>query len=142
MTSPRARFVLTLVLALAAGGVVGAGVALQWYGPAVAVVLAALMNTRRTCTCWCATWNTRPTEASWGKLRARQVMEFWASDHYTWVYQTVLDGGSEPRRSQAPLTVAWGPDDGLHPMAPRRIMDMGVKRCLDTTVWCIAIRRS
>ena len=44
MTSPRARFVLTLVLALAAGGVVGAGVALQWYGPAVAVVLAALIG--------------------------------------------------------------------------------------------------
>lgn len=32
-----------------------------------------------------------------GKLRARQVMEFWASDHYTWVYQTVLDRGSEIR---------------------------------------------
>ena len=44
MTSPRARFVLTLVLALAAGGVVGAGVALRWYGPAVAVVLAALIG--------------------------------------------------------------------------------------------------
>lgn len=26
-----------------------------------------------------------------GELRARQVMEFWASDHYTWVYRTVLD---------------------------------------------------
>jgi hypothetical protein len=26
-----------------------------------------------------------------GELRARQVMEFWASDHYTWVYRTVLE---------------------------------------------------
>jgi len=26
-----------------------------------------------------------------GELRAKQVMEFWASDHYTWVYRTVLD---------------------------------------------------
>jgi hypothetical protein len=26
-----------------------------------------------------------------GELRARQVMEFWATDHYTWVYKTVLD---------------------------------------------------
>jgi len=26
-----------------------------------------------------------------GELRARQTMEFWASDHYTWVYRTVLE---------------------------------------------------
>lgn len=26
-----------------------------------------------------------------GELRARQVMEFWANDHYTWVYRTVLE---------------------------------------------------
>lgn len=26
-----------------------------------------------------------------GELRARQTIEFWASDHYTWVYRTVLD---------------------------------------------------
>ncbi len=44
MSAPRARFVLTLVLALAAGGVAGAGVAWQWYGPAVAVVLAGLIG--------------------------------------------------------------------------------------------------
>jgi len=25
-----------------------------------------------------------------GELRTKQVMEFWATDHYTWVYQTVL----------------------------------------------------
>lgn len=24
-----------------------------------------------------------------GELRARQVMEFWAADHYTWVYRTI-----------------------------------------------------
>lgn len=26
-----------------------------------------------------------------GELRARQVMDFWATDHYTWVYKTVLE---------------------------------------------------
>src|SRR5215213_4275785 len=26
-----------------------------------------------------------------GELRARQVMEFWAADHYTWIYKTVLE---------------------------------------------------
>jgi hypothetical protein len=27
-----------------------------------------------------------------GELKARQVMDFWAADHYTWVYKAVLDG--------------------------------------------------
>jgi hypothetical protein len=26
-----------------------------------------------------------------GELKARQVMEFWAVDHYTWIYKTVLE---------------------------------------------------
>ena len=26
-----------------------------------------------------------------GELKARQVMDFWATDHYTWVYRTVLE---------------------------------------------------
>lgn len=26
-----------------------------------------------------------------GELRARQVMEFWAADHYTWIYKTILE---------------------------------------------------
>ena len=26
-----------------------------------------------------------------GELKARQVMEFWANDHYTWIYKTVLE---------------------------------------------------
>ena len=26
-----------------------------------------------------------------GELKARQVMDFWASDHYTWVYKMVLE---------------------------------------------------
>ena len=26
-----------------------------------------------------------------GELKAKQVMEFWAADHYTWVYRTVLE---------------------------------------------------
>jgi hypothetical protein len=26
-----------------------------------------------------------------GELKARQVMEFWAKDHYTWIYKTVLE---------------------------------------------------
>lgn len=28
-----------------------------------------------------------------GELRARQVMEFWSADHYTWVYKTILERG-------------------------------------------------
>ena len=30
-----------------------------------------------------------------GELRARQIMDFWARDHYTWVYETVLARGRE-----------------------------------------------
>lgn len=26
-----------------------------------------------------------------GELKARQVMEFWGTDHYTWIYKTVLE---------------------------------------------------
>src|SRR4029434_3115075 len=26
-----------------------------------------------------------------GELRAKQVMDFWATDHYTWVYKTILE---------------------------------------------------
>jgi hypothetical protein len=26
-----------------------------------------------------------------GELRTREVMEFWAADHYTWIYQKILD---------------------------------------------------
>lgn len=26
-----------------------------------------------------------------GELKARQVMEFWATDHYTWIYKTILE---------------------------------------------------
>jgi hypothetical protein len=30
-----------------------------------------------------------------GELRAKQVMDFWSGDHYTWVYQTVIARGQE-----------------------------------------------
>jgi len=30
-----------------------------------------------------------------GELRARQVMEFWSTDHYTWIYRTVLERGRD-----------------------------------------------
>jgi len=30
-----------------------------------------------------------------GELKAKQVIEFWATDHYTWVYRQVLDRGPE-----------------------------------------------
>lgn len=30
-----------------------------------------------------------------GELRARQVMEFWAHDHYTWIYRRVLEEGAK-----------------------------------------------
>src|SRR5262245_44480515 len=26
-----------------------------------------------------------------GELKSRQLMEFWATDHYTWIYKTVLE---------------------------------------------------
>lgn len=28
-----------------------------------------------------------------GELKARQIMEFWATDHYTWIYKQVLNEG-------------------------------------------------
>jgi hypothetical protein len=33
----------------------------------------------------------RANRALLGELRARQVMEFWARDHYTWLYSTVME---------------------------------------------------
>lgn len=30
-----------------------------------------------------------------GELKAKQVMEFWSGDHYTWIYKTVLERGPE-----------------------------------------------
>jgi hypothetical protein len=30
-----------------------------------------------------------------GELRAKQIMDFWASDHYTWVYETVIARGQD-----------------------------------------------
>jgi len=33
-----------------------------------------------------------------GEPKARQVMEFWAADHYTWVYQTILSRGRDVGR--------------------------------------------
>ena len=30
-----------------------------------------------------------------GELRTKQIMDFWATDHYTWVYQTVITHGRE-----------------------------------------------
>ncbi|HEX5708962.1 MAG TPA: hypothetical protein VFX96_16800 [Pyrinomonadaceae bacterium] len=44
-----------------------------------------------------------------GELRARQVMDFWATDHYTWVYKTVLErereiGALMRRHKMIPVT--------------------------------------
>lgn len=30
-----------------------------------------------------------------GELKAKQVMQFWATDHYTWIYKTVLERGRD-----------------------------------------------
>jgi hypothetical protein len=30
-----------------------------------------------------------------GEFKSRQIMEFWATDHYTWIYRTVLAKSSE-----------------------------------------------
>jgi hypothetical protein len=32
-----------------------------------------------------------------GELRAKQVMEFWVTDHYRWIYRQVLDEGDKIR---------------------------------------------
>lgn len=49
-----------------------------------------------------------------GQLRARQVMEFWATDHYRWIYRTILererDIGSLMRKHKLlPITRAQQP---------------------------------
>ena len=36
-----------------------------------------------------------------GELKTRQVMEFWATDHYTWVYRTVLERPNDIARIMA-----------------------------------------
>lgn len=33
-----------------------------------------------------------------GELKAKQITEFWATDHYTWVYRKVLDQGQDIAR--------------------------------------------
>lgn len=33
----------------------------------------------------------RADRALLGELRAKQVMQFWSTDHYTWIYKTVLE---------------------------------------------------
>ena len=33
----------------------------------------------------------RADQQLFGELRARQVMDFWATDHYSWIYRTVLE---------------------------------------------------
>jgi len=47
-------------------------------------------------------------KALFGELRARQVMEFWATDHYTWVYRTVLDKPDVIRRVVANFKLVPG----------------------------------
>src|SRR5262245_35311507 len=32
-----------------------------------------------------------------GELKARQIMEFWATDHYMWIYRQVLEAGDKIR---------------------------------------------
>ena len=33
----------------------------------------------------------RAVREAFGELKGKQVMEFWATDHYTWIYKTVLE---------------------------------------------------
>lgn len=40
-------------------------------------------------------WEYRSIRNLLGELKARQVMEFWATDHYRMIYRTVLDRGRE-----------------------------------------------
>lgn len=41
-----------------------------------------------------------------GELRTRQIMEFWAQDHYTWIYQKILD--REARAKIAAIAQRYG----------------------------------
>ena len=54
----------------------------------------------------------RANRALLGELRARQVLEFWAHDHYTWLYRAVRDRGREVGRVVR--------DHGLDPTHPVR----------------------
>ena len=38
-----------------------------------------------------------------GEFKSRQIMEFWANDHYTWIYKAVLE---KPRDNQHRLVQA------------------------------------
>lgn len=33
----------------------------------------------------------RAVREAFGELKGKQIMEFWSTDHYTWIYRTVLD---------------------------------------------------
>lgn len=33
----------------------------------------------------------RAVREAFGELKGKQIMEFWATDHYTWIYKTVLE---------------------------------------------------
>lgn len=33
----------------------------------------------------------RAIREAFGELKGKQIMEFWATDHYTWIYKTVLE---------------------------------------------------
>jgi hypothetical protein len=50
-----------------------------------------------------------------GELRARQVMEFWTHDHYTWVYREVLESpakiGGVIRKHQLGIPLPSAPED-------------------------------
>ena len=38
-------------------------------------------------------WETRAAKELLGELRAFQVAQFWANDHYMWIYRKVLEEG-------------------------------------------------
>jgi hypothetical protein len=53
-----------------------------------------------------------------GELRAKQVMDFWSSDHYTWAYKTVL----ERRRDIGNIMFKYKLIPAIAPGRPRRPM--------------------
>lgn len=58
-----------------------------------------------------------------GELKARQVMEFWATDHYTWIYKTVLE---HPREIRDVIF--------KYKLSPRWELLVKIGRCRRTTV--------
>jgi len=52
-----------------------------------------------------------------GELKAKQVMNFWATDHYTWIYKTVLERAPDIGRIMFKhKLIPFGPSNSSRPL--------------------------